>query len=201
LARAAALAPRKHARQARSKVTVEVIHEAAFQVLAEGGYDQLTTTKVATRAGVSVGTLYQYYADKHGLVRALLVDHLRRIERAMKAVLDEKQDLPTLARHFVRRFLAVKLENRARGCALRSVFVLSDAQQVLTEVTRAVTKVLEQKITKARPRWPASRASQVATMWTTILVGSTNELLDRDPAQPAEPWFADAMEQALLALL
>jgi AcrR family transcriptional regulator len=182
-------------------VTVQVIHEAALQVLGEVGYDRLTTTLVAARAGVSVGTLYQYYADKHGLARALIVEYLEQIEQAMKAVLEEEQGLPTLARHFVRRFLAFKLEQRLRGTALRSVFVLSDAQEVLNRVTRAVIKVLGRKIALGRPRWSASRVHQCATMWATMLAGSTAEMLDRDPAQIAEPWFADAMETALLALL
>jgi hypothetical protein len=48
---------RKEPRQSRSKATVETIHRAALQVLRDVGYDRLTTTRVAQRAGVSVGTL------------------------------------------------------------------------------------------------------------------------------------------------
>jgi len=59
------LEPRKTPVQERSTVTVEAIYEATFQVLLTvGGPDRLTTTRVAERAGVSVGTLYQYFPNK-----------------------------------------------------------------------------------------------------------------------------------------
>ena len=56
-----ALKPRKTPRQARSAATVEAIFEATIQVLLVDGYAGLTTTRVAGRAGVSVGTMYQYF--------------------------------------------------------------------------------------------------------------------------------------------
>ena len=52
---------RKRPRQARSAVTVDAIFEATIQVLLADGIHRLTTTRVAQRAGVSVGTMYQYF--------------------------------------------------------------------------------------------------------------------------------------------
>jgi hypothetical protein len=60
-----ALEPRKTPIQARSTVTVQAISEATIQVLLSHGAERLTTTRVAERAGVSVGTLYQYSSNKH----------------------------------------------------------------------------------------------------------------------------------------
>ena len=51
-------------------MTVEAISEATIQVLLAVGLDRLTTTRVAERAGVSVGTLYQYYPNKQALLYA-----------------------------------------------------------------------------------------------------------------------------------
>ncbi|MCU1283429.1 MAG: transcriptional regulator [bacterium] len=201
LPRADALSPRKEPRQARARATVEVVHEAALQVLTEVGYDRLTTTHVAERAGVSVGTLYQYYADKQSLARALVLEYLRRAEQSLRAVLEEERDLSTLVRHFVRRYLGFKLENAPRSAALRSVFVLADAQGYLNELARAMTAALEQRLLAERPRWRAGRAAEVASMCTAMVLGTTAALLDRDPAQIAEPWFGEALEVALLALL
>jgi len=62
------LEPRKTPLQARSAVTVEAIYEATIQVLLTNGIEQLTTTRIAARAGVSVGTLYQYYPNKQSLL-------------------------------------------------------------------------------------------------------------------------------------
>ena len=52
-----AFEPRKTPVQARATVTVETISEATIQVLVDLGAERLTTTRVADRAGVSVGTL------------------------------------------------------------------------------------------------------------------------------------------------
>ena len=62
---------RRIPRQARASETVDAILEAAAQVLEAGGLAGFTTNSVAERAGVSIGTLYQYFADKNALLRAL----------------------------------------------------------------------------------------------------------------------------------
>lgn len=67
----AALAPRKLPRQARAAVTLDAIFEATIQVLLVDGFRRLTTTRVAERAGVSVGTMYQYFPNKQALIYAL----------------------------------------------------------------------------------------------------------------------------------
>lgn len=54
--------PRNQPRQPRSRMTVSVILDAAVRVLEQDGWDALTTSRVAEVAGVSVGTLYQYFA-------------------------------------------------------------------------------------------------------------------------------------------
>ena len=64
--------PRKKPVQNRSGHTVDAIFEATVQVLLALGPDKLTTTKVADRAGVSVGTLYQYFGDKRSLLHGVL---------------------------------------------------------------------------------------------------------------------------------
>ena len=80
----AALAPRKLPRQARSQATVDVIFEATIQVLLSAGSQRLTTTRVAERAGVSVGTVYQYYPNKQSLLYATLERHLTRVGDAVE---------------------------------------------------------------------------------------------------------------------
>ena len=58
-------------RQSRSEATVEAILEATFQLLEQGGVEALTTNHIAERAGVSVGTLYQYFPGKQAILAAL----------------------------------------------------------------------------------------------------------------------------------
>lgn len=63
--------PRRTPRQPRSEATVEAILEATFQLLEQGGVEALTTNHIAERAGVSVGTLYQYFEGKQAILAAL----------------------------------------------------------------------------------------------------------------------------------
>jgi len=60
--------PRKRPVQARSEATVAALFEASIQVLLAVGYRKLTTTRVAERAGVSVGTLYHYFPNRQALI-------------------------------------------------------------------------------------------------------------------------------------
>ncbi len=78
------LHPRKTPSQARSGVTVTAILDATIQVLARDGLLRLTTTRVAERAGVSVGTLYQYFGGKRPLLAAVKQRHLAQIVEAVE---------------------------------------------------------------------------------------------------------------------
>jgi AcrR family transcriptional regulator len=68
----ASLKPRKRPKQARSAVTVDAIVEAAARILEGEGFDGYTTNAIAQRAGVSIGSLYQYFPTKDAITRALI---------------------------------------------------------------------------------------------------------------------------------
>lgn len=79
--------PRRIPRQARSRALVEVILEATARVLAERGYAGTNTNLVAERAGVSVGSVYQYFPNKDSLITALHEQHAAQMQAAIEAVL------------------------------------------------------------------------------------------------------------------
>ncbi|MCA8899899.1 MAG: TetR/AcrR family transcriptional regulator [Hyphomonas sp.] len=62
---------RRNPKQDRAQATVEAILEAAFQILEADGLAKLTTSRIAERAGVSIGTLYQYFRDKDAILAAM----------------------------------------------------------------------------------------------------------------------------------
>jgi AcrR family transcriptional regulator len=70
------LTPRKIPKQARSEATVEAVLEAAAQVFERHGYAAGTTNRIADRAGVSIGSLYQYFPNKDAILIALVRRHL-----------------------------------------------------------------------------------------------------------------------------
>ena len=74
--------------------TVDAILEATIQVLLQSGKTRLTTTRVAYRAGVSVGTLYQYFPNKSALLQAALSRHLHEVTEAVEQVCREQRGKP-----------------------------------------------------------------------------------------------------------
>ncbi|MDZ4371384.1 MAG: TetR/AcrR family transcriptional regulator [Phenylobacterium sp.] len=78
------LEPRKIPRQSRSKVTVQAILDACSENLGARGYHGLTTQGIAARAGVSVGTLYQYFPNRDAVCGALVVRAMERLLEAMR---------------------------------------------------------------------------------------------------------------------
>jgi len=78
--------PRKKPKQARSKATVDAIVEATGQVFERRGMRKTTTTKIAERAGVSVGSLYQYFPDKQALIAAFFEKRLEHDLQLMQRI-------------------------------------------------------------------------------------------------------------------
>jgi AcrR family transcriptional regulator len=79
----APLGPRKAPRQARSAATVAAILEAAARILDEAGLEAFNTNAVAARAGVSVGSLYQYFPGKAAVLAALIAEDFRLFEAGL----------------------------------------------------------------------------------------------------------------------
>jgi AcrR family transcriptional regulator len=77
--RSESLTPRKKPQQRRSRVTIDTIFEATIQVLLANGLDGITTIQVADRAGVSVGSLYQYFPNKRALMAAVVKRHVGEV--------------------------------------------------------------------------------------------------------------------------
>lgn len=82
---------RNQPQQLRSRATVSVILDAAIRVLDREGLDALTTSRVAEVAGVSVGTLYQYFAHREAIVDALQDRELERAAAMLERVLANQQ--------------------------------------------------------------------------------------------------------------
>ena len=86
--------PRKRPRQDRARTTVEAILDATARLLVRRGFDHLTTNAVAEEAGVSIGSLYQYFPNKEALVADLIERHVSSRRAAMAAELGRVATLP-----------------------------------------------------------------------------------------------------------
>ena len=92
--------PRKIAAQGRSRATVDALIEATACILIREGYDRASTNKIAAMAGVSIGSLYQYFPSKEALMVAVIERHT--------------QDLSQVAREAFVKVAALPLESAAR---------------------------------------------------------------------------------------
>jgi AcrR family transcriptional regulator len=100
--------PRKHASQKRSRATVDALVEATARILVREGFDKASTNRIAEVAGVSVGSLYQYYPGKEALVGAVIDRHNQELMQVVRGALAEVASQPI--EKAVRRLVAVAIE-------------------------------------------------------------------------------------------
>ena len=103
MARRPQIIPRKTASQKRSRSTVDTLLEATARVLTKEGYDRASTNKIAAVAGVSIGSIYQYFPSKEALVAALIERHTQKFSALVRTALLKVAGLPikTAIREFV----------------------------------------------------------------------------------------------------
>jgi AcrR family transcriptional regulator len=133
------LKPRKIPRQARAEATVDAIFEATIQVLLAEGERRLTTTRVAERAGVSVGTMYQYFPHKQALLYAVLEWHLAHVAAAVEAACQRSRGCPTaeMADVLVGAFLDAKTE---RLDLTKALYLITENLDTTTLLAGAVDR-------------------------------------------------------------
>ena len=105
--------PRKLPKQGRSQATVEAITQAAAYILIEQGWEQLTTNAIAQRAGVNIGSLYQYFPNKEAIVAELQREHASQTLRILKETLSRLTSQPSLQDAIRLLVEAIVLEHRA----------------------------------------------------------------------------------------
>ncbi len=104
------LTPRKHARQERSRATVQALLEAAAQVFEREGFEATTTDAIAERAGVSIGSLYQYFPNKDTIVLALAYCHVvESAEMAVPLLAELAQDPPPPVSRMIRELVRLSV--------------------------------------------------------------------------------------------
>lgn len=111
--------PRKTASQARSRATVDALVEATARILVREGFDKASTNRIAQVAGVSIGSLYQYFPSKEALVAAVIERHNQEIMHAVRGELAEIGTLPL--QQGVHRLVAIAVKAHRINPALHRV--------------------------------------------------------------------------------
>jgi AcrR family transcriptional regulator len=163
---------------------VEAILEATVQVLLQTGKDRLTTTKVAIRAGVSVGTLYQYFPNKSALLQAALKRHLDEVTEAIEIVCHAQRgrSLEEMATALIATFFDAKMRDAKASVALYSVSSDVDGativQQMQVRSNKAITGMLK---TAAEPF--TTDVQLVASMLQGAMAGASRRLLESNASE------------------
>jgi AcrR family transcriptional regulator len=175
----AILEPRKSPVQARSAASVEAILEATIQVLLQVGKEQLTTTKVALRAGVSVGTLYQYFPNRSALLKAALKRHLDEVVEAIELVCQEQKghSLEQMATALMTTFLEAKMRDAKTSVALYAVSSDVDGAKIAQEVGIKSNKAVVGMLKTAREQLTTD-PQLVASMLQGVMSGVSRRLLE-----------------------
>ncbi len=98
---------RKEPRQERSRATVDAVIHAAARILSDHGWAGFTTNRVAETAGVSIGSLYQYFPDKVSIVEAVRHRHLEDCLSIMKSIAQKRQSLARFVEELVTGMIGV----------------------------------------------------------------------------------------------
>jgi len=178
------LEPRKSPVQARSAASVDAILEATVQVLLQVGKERLTTTRVAARAGVSVGTLYQYFPNKSALMQAVLRRHFDGITDAVERVCEEQKGktLREMATALVSEFLEAKMQDVKTSVALYSVSSDVDGVKVMQQVGARINKAIVQMLASSiDPLMTDARL--VAFMLQGAMAGVSRRMLESGAAE------------------
>jgi AcrR family transcriptional regulator len=108
MARAPATNPRKRPSQDRSRATVDALLEATARILVRESFDRASTNRIAEKAGVSIGSLYQYFPSKEALVAAVIDRHKQELMRLVREALAGVAALPV--EDAVRKVVGVAIE-------------------------------------------------------------------------------------------
>lgn len=174
------LKARKQPRQARAKATVDAIFEATIQVLLSDGLSRLTTTRVAERAGVSVGTMYQYFPQKQALLFALLARHLEAVADAVAAACARSHglSLETMSNALVAAYLNAKTKDLDTARALYAVAADIDTDDLLGTVARRNQNAVRDVLMSAKDI-TFDAPDEVAFTLRATLAGTTRAVLER----------------------
>jgi AcrR family transcriptional regulator len=173
--------PRKSPVQARSTASVDAILKATVQVLLRVGKEKLTTTRVAARAGVSVGTLYQYFPNKSALLRAAMRLHVEEILAEVDKVCAAQRGQPVeqMAEALALAFLAVKMRDPKKSRALYAVSSDVEGAKIaagaMTRVNDAIVALLE-----SAPEVLTTDLQLMATVLQSTISGVKRQLLESD---------------------
>jgi AcrR family transcriptional regulator len=196
------ISSRKQPKQARSAGLVATILEAAVQVLAKEGASRFTTARVAEKAGVSIGSLYQYFPNKTAILFRLQSDEWQQTSQLLRDILgDVERPPPARLRSLVHTFIRSECEEAAIRVALNDAAPLYRDAPEAQEARASGDRIIQAFMREALPE--ASEAVRaVAGDLITTTFSAVGKDFSETPRTPTEiETYAEAMADMFCAYL
>ncbi|WP_050629865.1 TetR family transcriptional regulator [Bradyrhizobium viridifuturi] len=200
--RSSSISSRKQPQQARSADLVAAILDAAVQVLTKEGAQRFTTARVAERAGVSVGSLYQYFPNKASILFRLQSDEWRQTTGLLRDILEDAGRPPLdRLRALVHAFIRSECEEAAVRVALNDAAPLYRDAPEAREARASAERVVEVFMREALPKASDADCAIAGDLITTTL-STVGKDFSESPRTRAEiKAYADAMADMFCAYL
>ena len=197
------LLPRKKPRQERSAVTVDAILQGAIQVLVKVGYERANTTLIARAAGVSVGSLYQYYPNKDAVFSALLQREIGRATELMQemAVADPGAPFARRLLGVISTLLAYKAQNPRLHRVLKTELGRIEGTRTLRRLNERSLELVEHMLRAHQHELRLQDPVRAAFFAVNTVEGIVCAALLDAPERLSEPEFARELSGAVLAML
>jgi AcrR family transcriptional regulator len=194
---------RRIPRQARANQTVATILEASAQLLEAGGWAAFTTNAVAERAGVSIGTLYQYFGDKNALLMALAGAEMKialvDVGRALQG--DGDPGIEGRVRAMVRSIVnAFHGRQRARKAVIQAILAQGTGVELMAPVASFIAAAGEEVGKQPLAAVPALSREQVFVLSRALLGVVRAAVLEEQPFLRSRS-FEDEMVRLIVAYL
>jgi AcrR family transcriptional regulator len=195
--------PRKVPRQARAESTVDAILTGAERVLVRDGYDRATTNKIAEEAGVSIGSLYQYFPGKEAVMVALVQRFIQRIAAELHRIVGEvpeDAELGAIVRRVVRALVDVHLRDAelARALLVQVPRKGEHVDGIVDVSTVLVRAMLERRAADLRPK----NLELAARLLTTSIRGMLlHELCTNSASLATSEEFVDEVAEMVVRYL
>lgn len=190
---------RREPTQARAQRTRELIFESAMQLLESDGLPGFNTNRLAALSGFSVGTLYQYFDDKHALLAALARHELGAALASARGRHDPQDEDPaSRARAAVRRLLSLfGGRMRARRALLLAALAGGD-EEALERPLRMLASLLEERRYGGDAQGAHRLDADEAYVLAHAVVGPIRAALLTDPRRLRSPAFENALVRLVL---
>jgi len=196
------ISSRKAPKQARSTELVSAILEAAVQVLAQEGAQRFTTARVAEKAGVSVGSLYQYFPNKAAILFRLQSDEWRQTNAMLTGILGDATK-PALARlrMLVHAFIRSECEEAAVRVALNDAAPLYRDAREAREARAAGARLFTTFMLSALPTASASERALASDLITRTMSAVGKEFSEASRTDAEIETYADGLADMFCAYL